>query len=418
MNYIAKQLLTVACLAVLPIVAFAYDFESDGLRYNIVSKEDKTCEVTMTHEMFSLYSGRVAIPGHTSFENEEYTIIGIGTDAFLGSNVTEVVLPETVKYVGRTAFKGCTDLTNVMLPESLDSIGGCAFIYCWKLKSVILPNSLRVIGGGIFAECKTLQSVKLPKGLATLSEGLFDNCPELYDIDLPSSLISIGKYAFKDCIGLKDLLLPNSLLSIGEYAFKGCTSIEKISFPNSLTSILSNAFEGCIGIEEITLPKSLNSVESNAFSDCTKLKTLTFYDAQFGYKAFSGCISLKTINAMSEIPPVVSDSFYDECYMNALLYVPKGTKQKYQSKYIWKNFRNIIERNFGGVDDVTADEDGICVNVRDRQVEVSGADASEDVKVYDMSGLEIYRGTDRTIALPTNGVYIVKVADRTFKVAL
>lgn len=76
------------------------------------------------------------------------------------------------------------------------------------------------------------------------------------------------------------------------------------------------------------------------------------------------------------------------------------------------------EKDFGGVDDVTADEDGICVNVCDRQIEVSGADASEEIRVYDMNGMEMYRGTERTITLPTNGVYIVKVAGRTFKVAL
>lgn len=93
-------------------------------------------------------------------------------------------------------------------------------------------------------------------------------------------------------------------------------------------------------------------------------------------------------------------------------------KDAYSKPACWRNFRHVEEKDFGGVDDVTADEDGICVNVRDGQVEVCGADTSEEVRVYDMSGMEIYCGTDHTIALPTNGVYIVKVADRTFKVAL
>ncbi len=415
-----KYWLIIICLILSSNNIFAYDFEADGIRYNIVSKEDRTCEVTTTHELFSLYSGRIVIPEHASFEDNEFTIIGIEGSAFLGSDVTEVVVPETAKYIGRYAFKGCTSMTNVILPESLDSIGACAFIYCWKLKSVTLPRSLKTMEGCIFAECKTLQSVRLPNELTSLGYDFFCNCPELYDIDWPSTLTSIGENTFKGCTSLKELLLPSSLISIGKYAFKGCTGIEKVSYPNSLTSIHSNAFEGCIGIEELLLPSSLKTVESSAFSDCAKLKTISFYDTQFGNKAFSGCVSLRDITAISNIPPVsyYNNTFDDECYKNALLYVPKNTKLEYQSKYIWKNFQNIIEKDFGGVEDVTADGSGICVNVRDRQVEVSGADASEEIRVYDMSGIEIYRGTDRTIALPTKGVYIVKVAGRTFKVAL
>lgn len=130
-------------------------------------------------------------------------------------------------------------------------------------------------------------------------------------------------------------------------------------------------------------------------------------------------LSQRALNVHSTQPPVgKDDTFATWTYNDATLNVPKTAKDAYSKPACWRNFRHVEEKDFGGVDDVTADEDGICVNVRDGQVEVCGADASEDVKVYDMSGLEIYRGTDRTIALPAKGVYIVKVAGRTFKVAL
>lgn len=130
-------------------------------------------------------------------------------------------------------------------------------------------------------------------------------------------------------------------------------------------------------------------------------------------------LSQRALNVHSTQPPVgKDDTFATWTYNDATLNVPKTAKDAYTRQTCWRNFRHVEEKDFGGVDDVTADDGGICVNVRDRQIEVSGADASEEIRVYDMSGMEIYRGTDRTITLSAKGVYIVKVAGRTFKVAL
>ncbi len=165
----------------------------------------------------------------------------------------------------------------------------------------------------------------------------------------------------------------------------------------------------------------MESVGKRAFSDCSEVSTITVEGAKtiLETDVFDGCSNIKTVNVPSTQPPVgKDDTFAAKTYNNAILYVPKSAKNVYAQQICWRNFQLIIEKDFGGVDDVTADAGGICVNVRDGQVEVSGTDASEEIRVYDMSGIEIYRGTDRTIALPTKGVYIVKVAGRTFKVAL
>lgn len=59
MNYIAKQLLTVVCLAVLPAVSFAYDVEIDGIYYDL-GKKTKTATVVSNGK--KSYSGAVIIP--------------------------------------------------------------------------------------------------------------------------------------------------------------------------------------------------------------------------------------------------------------------------------------------------------------------------------------------------------------------
>ena len=49
--------------------ASAYDFEADGIYYNIVSIGDLTCEIAPESERYSLYSGDFVIPNEVQPEN-------------------------------------------------------------------------------------------------------------------------------------------------------------------------------------------------------------------------------------------------------------------------------------------------------------------------------------------------------------
>ena len=74
------------------------------------------------------------------------------------------------------------------------------------------------------------------------------------------------------------------------------------------------------------------------------------------------------------------DSFYREVYENATLYVPIGTKAKYESTIGWKYFRNIVEFNPLGIENV------------------SNTDETTDI-VYDLSG--------RRLDKPRKGINII-----------
>ncbi len=540
-----KILLAVIIVALFSNVIYAYDFEVDGIYYNILSEENKTCGVTAnpaTSYDVSGYKGAINIPEHVAYDNEVYTVTyiykdafrrcnkatsislpntidSIATYAFSGTGISEITIPKSVKKLGvgcfgscnklqnvfynaincetatqlasyfddalktvtigtdaitlppylfygcdslrnvsfsepsslrkieTWAFVGCDSLKQIDLPASLESIGDYAFWGC-NIENVTIPESVRSMGSACFAlnkiadlhvnfnavNCSTLgvgpfhylQSnlveIKFGDKVKSIPQHLCYSAEKLTEIKLPAYLESIGDYAFGGCIGLTTVELPQSLTNIGLGAFCNCVGLAAVKFPKSLISIGGAAFSGCIGLKsELTIPQNVESVGMDAFRGCTGLKTVTIESSETLLEtyAFSDCTNIKTVNVFSILPPIgTDDTFALKTYRDATLNVPKTAKDAYTRQTCWRNFRHVEEKDFGGVDDVTAEDGDIRVDVRDGQVEVSGADASEEVKVYDMGGIEIYRGTDSTFALPTKGVYIVKVAGRTFKVAL
>jgi hypothetical protein len=62
-----------------------------------------------------------------------YPVTRIADEAFKGTAVTSVIVPDTVTELGWFAFADCTSLTSVTLPASVASIGYGAFDGCPNL---------------------------------------------------------------------------------------------------------------------------------------------------------------------------------------------------------------------------------------------------------------------------------------------
>ncbi|MDR0917774.1 MAG: leucine-rich repeat domain-containing protein, partial [Oscillospiraceae bacterium] len=91
---------------------------------------------------------------------DKYTIISIGEDAFSGSDLTSVIIPDSVTSIGDSAFYFSYYLTSVTIPNSVTSIGNSAFRWC-SLISVTIPDSVTSIGDYAFRDCN-LTSVTIP----------------------------------------------------------------------------------------------------------------------------------------------------------------------------------------------------------------------------------------------------------------
>ena len=324
-----KIMLAVLCFQ-FGISASAYDFEIDGIYYEIVSFDDWTCRIVSGDVV---YTGDIVIPNEVTYNGRTLKVTEIGDDAFngcadlktlsiedgtetlsLGSSngtnalfsdcsletlyvgrnlsyetiyspfyeeeslLTKVTIGPYVTEIGDYMFYGCTGLTEVTIPSSVVEIGEYAFSGCTGLSNITIPNSVTSIGESAFYDCTSLIDVTIPNSVTSIGASAFHGCTSLIDVTIPNSVKSMGAYVFGDCTSLTSMTIPNSVGIISYYMFKGCTSLTDVIIGSSVGYIEAGAFLGCSSLASITIPKSVHSIEYNSFDGCSSLKTLVFED--------------------------------------------------------------------------------------------------------------------------------------------
>ena len=159
--------------------------------------------------------------------------------------------------------------------------------------------------------------------------------------------------AFAGCIGLTSVTIPNSVTSIEEQAFYCCTSLTSITIPNSVTRIGGGAFLWCSGLTSVTIPNSVTSLGEEAFSWCSSLTSVTIPNSMtnIGSCAFEGCYKLTSVTVLNPTPVTINEYVFSN-RTNATLYVPQGSKEAYKAADYWKEFKEIIEIDPAGIDQI------------------------------------------------------------------
>ena len=133
--------------------------ESEGLKYQIISVEDKTAALVGCE---SYVAGELNVPSYTVIAGEKYKVVEIATEAFAqNQKLLRVRMGKTVERIGRGAFVACMSLTSVVIGNGVKEIGYNAFAACDNLSELYLGESVAEISDTAFF-CTALVEVNYP----------------------------------------------------------------------------------------------------------------------------------------------------------------------------------------------------------------------------------------------------------------
>ena len=315
----------------------------------------------------------------------------IGLCAFMScNNMTSVMIPSSVTQIDPWAFSFCNNLVSVIskidvpfeIDQSVFSLNNeevegktvytpsQAILYVpegktssyqsftgWNMFIDILEGDLIEGTDGTFNyACATgskvatlvsgdysgLSNITIPStatidgvvyAVKTIGKEAFFNCYNLESVTFSEGLNAIRYYAFGYCYNAEFSSLPSSIKVIDDNAFFNCNRITNLVIPDGCTTIGNRAFESCFGLVKLELPKSLTSIGDAAFGSAENLAAvISHIEEPFDINKGTFC-----------------KSYYwndNVCIYNnsdAILYVPVGTKSRYQSIEGWNMFADIIE---------------------------------------------------------------------------
>lgn len=220
-------------------------------------------------------------------EGSDYQVTRISNNVFKDNlSVSSVALPDTITYIGESAFEGCSNLISLNF-ENITDFGRYALRNCINLRELTLSNKIYSSGSDFVIAVQNAFDGLL--GLEVLNY----NIPEL------STSISSYNTCFDD-MGKNSQKLTVNIGPDVNILPKGLFTKPVIKFLNfsdsaNLTEIQDSCFFG-IECDEIVLPEGLLKVGNSAFASsyATKL-TLPSTLKSAGVNAFS-CYELEKLN--------------------------------------------------------------------------------------------------------------------------
>ena len=283
-------------------------------------------------------------------ENNGKKIIAINEGAFRNSsNLTSIIIPDSITYIGYDAFYNCTMLKEVSIPENVTDIGERAFGYCildlgdgncdyeahlqgFKINYIKYSKAHYYAAENGFTKETCIVTSELDDGTLMLDKAVGSEAEFVIPSEINGKKITaIGELAFSYNESLTDITIPEGVVSIGNNAFSNCQYLTTVSLPNSVTSIGNMAFSECSGLTSISMPDSVTSIGNMTFWNCRKLTDVKIPDKveTIGDRAFDGCSALADINIPASVTEIGADAFNNTAILNN-----QNSAAKYVDKWL------------------------------------------------------------------------------------
>lgn len=287
------------------------------------------------------------------------SITSIDSYAFEEQDLTEIVVPASVKKFGRDAFAQMPSLLRFEYEGEGYAESENGILYnCYNLRyfkgitRMLAYNdaldTLIVTYGYASASFLNRSYVDDSHAYDKRLFGKYDTIPKkIKTYFLPSELEEIGDYLLCYATNLGGITIPKKVHTIGSGAFLRCTSLDSLVFTGDcLQTIGDSAFSHCSQLSELSLPKNIQSIGHSAFLGCSSLDSLVFLGdglQTIGDSAFCNCNQLAKISLQDTLPPIIEAHTFEGVDRSIPIHVPLGSSQRYKEAPYWCEFQNFIE---------------------------------------------------------------------------
>ncbi len=259
---------------------------------------------------YKVTDDEITITGHKSItgdlivpdEIDGMPVVAIGANAFSDNpNIHNVILPDSVKTIGVSAFARCERLASVAAPGVV-SIERYAFYNCEVLDEITLGEDIKNIGNLAFGATPAATG-DLVDGIYYIGNLCLDtysqnigNCPVVRE---GTTCIAYGAFVANQMTTIK---LPESLRYIDTAAFSNCSNFTGLVIPENVIEICDEAFRSCKALKGVYIPENVGYT-GNPFKFCDNLTIYSTPNGQWHKYAMDYGLKFDT---MDDNPAIVS----------------------------------------------------------------------------------------------------------------
>ena len=197
-------------------------------------------------------------------------VTGVFRNAFYGyEGVTSITFPDSIKIIEDSAFDMMRlKIATLNLPAHIEYIGQRSFAVS-GYKSVYIPETVTYIGSSAFGSNPSLTTITIdPNNQRYIVTE--DNC--IYDY-MKTILIQVPS-------DISNIKFAQSLVQIGSFAISS-NNIKELIFPLSFSVLGQSSISQCENLKTVYFLGNLITVNNGAFDSCNKLTNIYYYGTVF-----------------------------------------------------------------------------------------------------------------------------------------